>query len=80
MYAAILQYFSSLVLRILKSLSSHNPSQNIWHKPKKYCKTGQEFDNLICNFACFLTAIVNLSFLQRNLGTCMCLQLRLTFL
>ena len=53
MYAAILQYFSSLVLQILKFLSSDNPSQNIWHKPKKYCKTGQEFDNLICNFACF---------------------------
>ena len=40
-------------------VSSDNPSQNIWHKVKKYSKTGHDFENVISNFACFLTAIVN---------------------
>ena len=40
-------------------VSSDNPSQNIWHKVKKYSKTGQDFENVISNFACFLTATVN---------------------
>ena len=35
-----------------------NPGQSIWHKVKKYSKTGQEYKNLISNFACFLTAFV----------------------
>ena len=42
-----------------KFVSSDNPSQNIWHKLIKYNKIGQEFKNVISNFACFLTAIVN---------------------
>ena len=37
----------------------YNPGQNIWHKLKKYIKIGQDFKNVISNFACFLTAIVN---------------------
>ena len=37
-----------------------NPSQNIWHKLKKYKnKIGEDFKNIISNFACFLTAIFN---------------------
>ena len=36
-----------------------NPSQNIWYNLKKYSKIGQGFKNVISNFACFLTAIVN---------------------
>ena len=43
-----------------KFVSSDNPSQNIWHKPKKCSKTGQDFNNAISNFASFLTAIVKL--------------------
>ena len=39
--------------------NSYNPGQNIWHKVKKYGKIGQDFKNVISNFACFLTAIVN---------------------
>ena len=37
----------------------YNPGQIIWHKVKKYSKTGQDFKNVISNFVCFLTAIVN---------------------
>ena len=33
--------------------------RNIWHKVKKYSKIGQDFKNVISNFAGFLTAIVN---------------------
>ena len=39
--------------------ASYNPGQNTWHKVKKYNKIGQDFKNVISNFACFLTAIVN---------------------
>ena len=42
-----------------KEALSYNPGQNIWHKVKRYNKTGQDFKNIISNFACFLTAIVN---------------------
>ena len=31
----------------------YNPGQNIWHKVKKSSKTGQDFKNLLLNFACF---------------------------
>ena len=44
---------------IITASTSHNPSQNIWHKLKKYSKIGQNFKNVISNFACFLTAIAN---------------------
>ena len=37
--------------------SNYNPGQNIWHKVKKSSKIGQDFKNLLSNFAC-LTAIV----------------------
>ena len=40
-------------------VASFNPGQNIWHKVKRYYKTGQDFKNIISNFACFLTAIAN---------------------
>ena len=42
---------------LLFGLDSYNPGQNIWHKVKKSSKTGQDFKNLLSNFACFLTAI-----------------------
>ena len=44
---------------IITASTSHNPSQNIWHKLKKYSKIGQNFKNVISNFACFLTTIAN---------------------
>ena len=37
---------------------SDNPGQNIWHKVKKSSRIGQDLQNLLSNFACFLTAIV----------------------
>ena len=40
-------------------VSSDNPGQNIWHKVKRYNKIGQNFQNIISNFPCFFTAIVN---------------------
>ena len=30
-----------------------NPGQNIWQKLKKSSKIGQDFKNLLSNFACF---------------------------
>ena len=41
-----------------KYVCSDNPGQNTWHKLKKSSKIGQDFKNLLSNFACFLTAIV----------------------
>ena len=38
---------------------NYNPGQNIWQKLKRYNKIGQDFKNIISNFACFSTAIVN---------------------
>ena len=43
----------------MKEKSIYNPSQNIWHKLKKYSEIEQDFKNVIDNFACFLTAYVN---------------------
>ena len=40
-----------------KFVSLDNPGQNIWQKLKKSSKIGQDFENLLCNFACFLRAI-----------------------
>ena len=37
----------------------YKPGQNMLHKVKNYSKTGQDFKNVISNFACFPTAIVN---------------------
>ena len=38
----------------------YNPGKNIWHKVKKSNKIGQDFKNLLSNFACFMTAIVKI--------------------
>ena len=53
-------------LRLFKNVSKKvllyenwNPVQNIWHKVTKYSKIGQDFKNVISDFACFLTAIAN---------------------
>ena len=53
-------------LRLFKNVSKKvllyenwNPGQNIWHKVTKYSKIGQDFKNVISDFACFLTAIAN---------------------
>ena len=40
-----------------KFVCSDNPGQNICQKVKKSSKIGQDFKNLISNFACFLRAI-----------------------
>ena len=34
-------------------ISNCNPGQNIWHKVKKSSKNGQDFKNLLSNFAYF---------------------------
>ena len=41
-------------------LASYNPGQNIWHKVKTYSKIGQDFKNVISNFACFLITTVKI--------------------
>ena len=51
--------------KVPKELNSKEPHRTpqSWakhlHKVKKYSKIGQDFINIISNFACFLTAIVN---------------------
>ena len=55
-----------------------NPAQNIWHKVRRYNKIGQEFKN-ISNFACFLTAIASVWFLEGRLGIGLRLHPHLTF-
>ena len=47
------------IIMSTKTTKNYNPSQNIWHKLKKYSKIGQDFKNVISKFAWFLTAIVN---------------------
>ena len=52
-------YEQSMAKSSNSSNLSYNPEQNIWNKLKKYSKIGQDLKNLIYNFGCFLTAIVN---------------------
>ena len=51
-----------------KFVCSDNSGQNVWQKVKRYNKIGQGFKNVISNFACFLTVIVNVSFLEGRKG------------
>ena len=37
----------------LYAIAIYNPGKNIWHKVKIYNKIGQDFKNMISNFACF---------------------------
>ena len=57
----------------------YNPGQNLWHKVKRYNKIGQDFKNIVTNFAWFLTAIVNIEFLEGRLGIRLRLHPHLTF-
>ena len=54
-------------------------AKNIWHKLKKYSKIGQGFKNVISNFACFLTAIASIWFLEGRLGAGLRLHSHFTF-
>ena len=42
---------------MLPSECVYNPGQTSWEKVKKSSKIGQDFKNLLSNFACFLRAI-----------------------
>ena len=46
-----------------------NPGQNIWNKIEKSSKTEQVKKSLISPFACFLTAITKVLFLEERLDT-----------
>ena len=48
---------------------SHNPGQNISNKIEKSSKTGQDKKSLISTFACSLTAIAKVEFVQGRLVT-----------
>ena len=63
----------------LRFVSPDNPSQNIWHKLKKYSKIRQGFKNVISNFAGFLTATVNVWFVEGRLSAGLLLHPLLTF-
>ena len=54
-------------------------AKNISHKLSKYKKNGQDSKNAKSNFAYFLTAIVNVYFMEGRLGTRLLLLLHLTF-
>ena len=49
----------NLCFLILQFPEKPDRSICLWHEAKSYNKIGQHFTNIICNFACFLTAIVN---------------------
>ena len=50
--------FCTFFMEANRSKIFYNPGRNIWRKVKKSSKLGQDFKNLLSNFACFLTAIV----------------------
>ena len=47
----------------------YSSRQNIWNKIENFIKTGQDKKSLISTFACFLTAIAKVRFLEGRLGT-----------
>ena len=53
-----------------KCVCSENPGQNIWHKVKKYIKIGQDFKNIICNFAYFFYGYCQRLTSGRKTGRC----------
>ena len=77
--------FIHLYLLTMQLLKSHiprrtfNPGQNIWNKRKKSSKTGQDKKSLISTFACVLTAIAKIKFLEWGLGARQCLHPNLRF-
>ena len=64
---------------LMEKYQIYNPGKNICLKVKKSSKSGQDFKNLSSNFACFLTAIVKVSFLEGRLGTTLRVHPDLTF-
>ena len=57
----------------------YNPELNISNKIEKFSKTGQEKKSLISVSARFLTALANVLFLERRLGTRLYLHPNLKF-
>ena len=57
----------------------YNPGKNIWNKLEKSSKAGQDKKCLISTFACFLTSIAKVLFLEGRLGTRLCLHPNLKF-
>ena len=77
--------FIHLYLLTMQLLKSHiprrtfNPGQNIWNKRKKSSKNGQGKKSLISTFACVLTAIAKIKFLEWGLGARQCLHPNMRF-
>ena len=54
------QYLEAYCIKTMTAeFNIYIPGQNIWQKVKKYSKIGQDLKNVIFNFACFLTTVVN---------------------
>ena len=66
-------YLRSSKFMALEPLIDCNLGQCIWAKIEKSNKTGQDKKSLISIFACFLTAITKVSFLEGRLSTRLCL-------
>ena len=64
---------------LMEKYQIYNPGKNICLKVKKSSESEQDFKNLSSNFACFLTAIVKVSFLEGRLGTRLRVHPNLTF-
>ena len=54
------QYLKAYCIKTMTAeFNIYNPGQNILQKVKKYSKIRQDLKNVIFNFACFLTTVVN---------------------
>ena len=62
-----------------KNKWGYKPSQNIGHKLKKYSKIGQDFKNIISNFAWFFDSYCQRLISGRKTGTRLRLHPNLTF-
>ena len=60
-------------------LLDYSPRQNIWNKAEKSSTIGQHKKSMISTFACFLTAIAKVKYVEGRLGTELCLTPNLRF-
>ena len=63
-----------------KFVSSESSFKNIWHMLKIYSIVGQDFKNVISEFAFLMTAIVNVYLMEVTLGLRLLLHPHFSFL
>ena len=69
-FGQLIEYNSrnTLIEKITQKMwwRNYNPGQNIWNKIEKSSKTEENEKSFISTFACFLTAIAKVWFLERT--------------